>query len=166
MKYLGLLIPVILSTFATPILGVEADKNEWATSIGTSGLFIRKSITSSSAIFLGANYSRTKFDSGSGFIGSTNQDLGIVVGFRTYLESADLNMFIDSSFDYTYLKDDSPENGNVKGISFLYGIEKHISSNFSVEGSAGIRYQTFSRGSFGADNITLPITKFSINYYF
>ena len=166
MKLLTYLLPIILVPFITPSYAEEPVKNEWATSIGTFGLSVRKSISSDSALFLGANYGLSKHDSGYGFSGSTNHRLGIEVGYRSYLMKTDIHRFFDSSFNYTYFKDDNSVNANSRRIAFMYGLEKYISDEFSVEGSAGISIQSYQSSLYGSDHIDLLIAKLAVNYYY
>ena len=147
-----------------PSFSAETDNKKWATSIATNGVYLRKPISNDSAIFLGARYYFYNSDFGSS--DSTHHSIGLTIGYRLYLKNTEIRKFFESSLSYSrFTNQDSSDYSNTS-ISFAYGLEKFISPDFSVEGSAGIGFQYSDQDTYNSRTITIPAVKLAINYYF
>ena len=156
---------IIVFPYHDTTAGEHNKQYEWSTSIGTNGLLLRNSLNDKHKLFYGVGYSVNKANFPRNK--TTHQAMSLKIGHRYYITQASIKNFLDSSLSYTYFtggeNSDDPRDYD---LNFLYGLEKFISNEFSLEGSVGlgIQYSEYSSGS--AIGLSTPIAKIAINYYF
>lgn len=146
----------------------NSEDKEWTTSIGLTGLFLRKAINENNGIFAGIRYSLYKYDGPTNTTDSTDQRLGVEIGHRYYFSKSDIYTFIDSSFSYdlSTSSQDGIDNNHYYGLNFKYGLEKFISDQFSIEGAAGVGLQYHDYKDSNSVAFYFPRIRVAVNYYF
>ena len=144
----------------------ESKQHDWATSVSTSGVFFRNEINTKHSIFYGVSY--TISDSKRISNNITNHRIGVEIGHRYYLEKTSLHHFVDTSLAFIYYKDDISNDNKSYHLNVMYGLEKYLNKEFSIEGAAGFTasYYSDSSADYTSSHIAIPTIKLAVNYYF
>ncbi len=129
-------------------------------SVGGNGVTVRDT---ESNWFYGAGYSLSEND--SDYSGSeTSHDVFAIVGHRVYLNNKDIRSFVDGTFSLSHNFSDSERTSY--RVSSVYGIERFISDEVSVEASIGVALNHYDSGSYKSTSLSGPLGRFSMSYYF
>ncbi len=171
MKVCSYWLLILVFTLAVPVQAEESGVKVWAASVGSNGLLLRRNLSDDSALLFGIYYSGS--DWSSEIASSKDSYLSVEAGYRKYLGADELRDFIDGSVMYAHPS--STQSGNISnlggdpvytGLMVTYGLEKNLSESFTIEGSVGVRV-THSEDSFSKQtNVSFPISRVAVNYYF
>lgn len=163
-----LLLLTLSLAFLCSSHAAQAGDKEWALNIGSGGLLAKKSLSDSGALVFGANYSSGDYRNNSG---ETLKyfDILLELGYRKYLGGTEIKHFVNGSVAYAH----PSSSGNISssdpvftGLLVGYGLEKHLSDSFSIEGSADVRISHTEADSYKDTHLSFFNTRLAINYYF
>lgn len=170
MKVCSYWLLILAFAVMTPVQADESGERVWVAGVGSDGLMLRRNLSDDGALLLGVYYSGSDFsaDVGTG----KSLYLRIEAGYRKYMDNDDLRSFLDTSVMYAHPS--SSTTGNVysgedpvyTGLIVAYGLEKHLSEAFSIEGSIGVRVTHIEDSSSKQTAVSAPISHVAVNYYF
>jgi len=160
MNYFSTLIIVVSVSFCGVSQAENGSEYSKVVSIGGNGVTIRDT---ESNWFYGANYSLS--EDKSDFNGSdTSHDLSAIVGHRVYLNNKETRSFVDGAISISHNISDSDYTSY--RVSTVYGIERFISDEVSIEASVGVALSHFDGETYNSTRLTGPFGRFSMSYYF
>lgn len=163
---------IILFIISFPAIADESNKTNYGISFSSSGqLAIRKSVNDSVMLYTGIGLANNQ--QGGGFSYTFNS-YGLTLGARNYLSKDNLDNLsrfinLELSRGRTSYSGDIDQQVMSTSANIAYGIEYFLSSNLSIEGSAGIGISwgevTQPASSYSTRYSSFPNGRLALTYY-
>jgi hypothetical protein len=152
----------------------ESEKNEWALSIASSDLLIRKQISEDGALIFGVAFSTGESSlSSSSSSKFKHSSIPVQVGYRNYFRGGNgVEQFMDGVVSYVHPSttvDDPAVFSNdpvIVSLRLAYGVEKFLSDTFSIEASAGVSVVRLENSDYVDTSFSLPSVRLAVTSYF
>lgn len=148
---------------------VQADEHDYSNvvSVGNSGVIIRD-VESNWFYGVSVSYNRTELDD-ERYDATSFTELFAMLGRRSYLNEGETRSFVEAGVGINYFFSDSDER-NYQMFA-LYGIETFVSKQVTVGAAVGIGMNIFdgetsSEEGYITTNMTAPLSRFYLSYYF
>ena len=152
----------------------SSNANYGVTFSSTNQLLLKKIVNESVTVYAGMQVVSSNFDGNNSYILNTSSTgRNYIIGIRDYLSKANLSKFANLEVSKGFQTITTDTVGASQSVStsasLHYGIEYLLSSNLSIEGSAGVAFYwdevTTPTSSYSLKSTAIPVAKLALTYY-